>query len=168
MSARPNPIVENMEDIRPVIHEDIQDIFELNLVSFAEAWSHQSLIDALKHDYDLHVWRTIHGKLAAYYLGQDVLDEVHIMQLAVAPTFRRQGLGIRLTRYILDKKQRESMRHVWLEVRASNVPAQHLYTGLGFRISGRRKDYYTPRSAGFPREDALVMHCDLQRCVSLS
>jgi len=61
------------------------------------------------------------------------------------------------------EKRRGGMLHVWLEVRASNVAAQHLYTGLGFRISGTRKDYYTPRFAGFPREDALVMRYDLQQ-----
>jgi len=150
-----------MENVRSATHRDIQAVFELNLASFAEAWSHQALMDVLKHDYDLDVWHTTRGKLAAYYLGQDVLDEVHIMQLAVAPTFRRQGLGVRLTQYILDKKHRKGMRHVWLEVRASNVAARHLYSGLGFHISGTRKRYYTPRSAGFPREDALVMRYDL-------
>jgi len=163
MSARPIPLLDDMENIRPAIHADIQAVFELNLASFAEAWSHQALMDALDHGYEINVWHTTHGKLAAYYLGQDVLDEVHIMQLAVAPAFRRQGLGIQLTRYILDKKRREGMRHVWLEVRASNVAAQRLYTGLGFCISGTRKDYYTPRSAGFSREDALVMLYDLQQ-----
>ncbi len=163
MSARPGSLLDDMENIRPAIHEDIQAVFELNLASFAEAWSHQALMDALEHDYDLDVWHTTHGKLAAYYLGQDMLDEVHIMQLAVAPAFRRQGLGVQLTRYILNKKRREGMHYVLLEVRASNMAAQHLYIGLGFRISGIRKDYYTPRSAGFPREDALVMRYDLQQ-----
>jgi len=152
-----------MENIHPAIHEDIQAVFELNLASFAEAWSHQALMDVFDHDYDLDVWYTTRGKLAAYYLGRDVLDEVHIMQLAVTPAFRRHGLGVRLTRYVLDKKHREGMRRVWLEVRASNVAAQQLYTGLGFHVSGTRKDYYTPRSAGFPREDALVMCYDLQQ-----
>jgi len=161
MSARPIPLLDDLQNIRPAIHADIQAVFELNLASFAEAWSLHSLEDALDHGYEINVWQTTHGKLAAYYLGQDVLDEVHIMQLAVAPAFRRQGLGIQLTRYILDKKRRESMRHVWLEVRASNVAAQRLYTGLGFRIAGRRKDYYTPRSEGFPREDARMMRYDL-------
>jgi len=150
-----------MEDIRPASHEDIQAVFELNLASFPEAWSHRALMDARGHGYDLDVWRASRGKLVAYYLGQDVLDEVHIMQLAVAPAFRRQSLGVRMIRYVLDKKRCKGMRHVWLEVRASNMAAQALYAGLGFRISGTRKNYYTPRSAGFPREDALVMRYDL-------
>jgi len=163
MSAKPNPIPGGMDDIRPATQNDLQTVFELNLVSFAEAWSYQSFIEALTHDYELDVWRTTRGKLAAYYLGHDVLDEVHVMQLAVAPAFRRQGLGARLTRYILDKKHRKGMRRIWLEVRASNMAAQHLYTGLGFRSAGRRKDYYAPRSSEFSREDALVMRYDLQQ-----
>jgi len=161
MSARADPLPDDMENIRPALHEDIQAVFELNLASFAEAWSHQALTGALDHDYNLDVWRTTHGKLAAYYLGQDVLDEVHIMQLAVAPAFRRRGLGVRLTRHILDQKRYEGLRHVWLEVRASNAVAQHLYIGLGFRISGARRNYYTSNAIGFSREDALLMHYDL-------
>ncbi len=150
-----------MEDIRPAMRDDLQAVFELNMGSFAEAWSHQAIFDALKHGYDLDVWYATHGELLAYYLGQDVLDDVHIMQLAVVPAFRRRGLGLRLTRYILDKKHREGMHHVWLEVRASNVAAQRLYSGLGFRVSGTRKNYYTPNVAGSPREDALLMRYDL-------
>lgn len=151
----------SMENIRPATHEDIQAVFELNLTSFAEAWSYQAFEDAIVHHYDIDVWYTTHGKLLAYYLGQDVLDEVHIMQLAVDPTFRRQGFGLRLTQHILDKKRHGNTRHVWLEVRASNTAAQCLYTVLGFHITDRRKNYYTPRSTGFPRENALVMYYDL-------
>jgi len=150
-----------MEDIRPAMQDDLQAVFELNMLSFTEAWSHQAIFDALKFGYDLDVWHTIHGGLAAYCLGQDVLDDVHIMQLAVAPTFHRRGLGLRLTRYILDKKRCKGLRHVWLEVRASNVAAQRLYSGLGFHVSGTRKNYYTPNAAGPSREDALLMRYDL-------
>jgi len=161
MSARPNPLLENMEDIRPAIQDDLQAVFELNLVSFAEAWSYQALIDALEQGYDLDVWLTVGGELVAYYLGRDVMDEMHIMQLAVAPAFRRQGLATRLMRHILEHKRCSGMRLAWLEVRPSNTAAQRLYTRLGFRIIGTRKNYYTPQSAGSPHEDALVMRCDL-------
>jgi len=90
-----------------------------------------------------------------------VLDEVHIMQLAVAPMFRRQGLGSRLTRYILEKKRCESMRHVYSEVRVSKAAAQSLYSRLGFQMSGRRKNYYTSHTAECSGEDALMMRYDL-------
>ena len=140
---------------------DLQDVFELNKTTFAEAWSLQALHHAMAQGYDLDVWYAAGGRLAAYYLGRDILDEVHIMQLAVAPAFRRMGLASRLTAHVIEKKRREGLHFIWLEVRASNIAAQKLYTGLGFRISGRRKNYYTPRSAGACREDPLVMRFDL-------
>ncbi len=149
-----------MEAIRPAIQDDLQAVFELNLASFAESWSFQSLTEALKQGYDLNVWFTAGGKLAAYYLGRDVLDEVHIMQVAVVPDLRRQGLASRLIRRVLEAKRKAGMRYAWLEVRASNIAAQRLYASLGFRVSDRRKAYYTPHSTGDSREDALVMCFD--------
>ncbi len=158
MSARPDcetPL--QLADIQPAGRSDLQAVFELNLASFAEAWSQQAITSAFEQGYNLDVWRTNGGKLAAYYLGRDVLDEVHILQLAVAPAFRRKGLASLLMRYVLEKKYREGLRHAWLEVRASNRAAQQLYAGLGFIIASRRKNYYAPQPPEFLREDALVM-----------
>jgi len=158
LSAKPDydaPL--QLADIRPGGRNDFQAVFELNLASFAEAWSQQAITIAFEQGCDLDVWHTNGGELAAYYLGRDVLDEVHILQLAVAPGFRRKGLASRLMRHVLEKKYREGLRHVWLEVRASNRVAQRLYAGLGFVIASRRKNYYAPHPPEFLREDALVM-----------
>lgn len=144
-----------LQPIRPADAADIKDIFALNRLSFREAWSETALQEALERGYDLRVWRTTDGRLAAYYLAQNVVDEVHILQLAVAPAWRRLGVGSELTRQVLADMRHRGMRKAFLEVRQSNRPAQQMYTQLGFKCIGRRQGYYSVR--GMHAEDALVM-----------
>lgn len=156
MAARPIPVIPNLADIRPAVVDDIYAVYMLNCKSFLEAWSVMALALWQQRGDDLDVWYTHDGKLAAYYLGQNVLDEVHIMQIAVESSFRRCGLGRRLMQYEIERKRKAGMKRMLLEVRRSNTVAQHLYQSLGFRIVGGRKGYYAPVN-GQPAEDALLM-----------
>ncbi|MEM9652795.1 MAG: ribosomal protein S18-alanine N-acetyltransferase [Actinomycetota bacterium] len=80
-----------------------------------------------------------------------VLDEAHIMNLAVAPTVQRQGLASALVaRLLLDAGDRGTIS-VTLEVRPSNGPALALYHRFGFESAGRRPGYYPDG------EDAVIM-----------
>ena len=85
----------------------------------------------------------------------DAADEGEILNLAVAPSGRRHGLGRALVRDILDALARRGVRHVYLEVRESNAPARALYGAHGFQEAGRRKQYYRR-----PVEDAIVLRRD--------
>jgi ribosomal-protein-alanine N-acetyltransferase len=62
---------------------------------------------------------------------------------------------------MLERKRREGIRTIWLEVRASNQAARALYASLGFVEAGVRPNYYTPVSEGAPREAAIVMRLNL-------
>jgi len=135
---------------------DLEDIYNLNIRAFQEAWSRQGLADALDMGLDFRILRDRNNQLVAYYLGQDVADEVHILQLAVAETFRCRGIGRRIIHQILSGKSRAGMRKALLEVRADNQLAQHLYSKLGFSITGIRKDYYRGTSNG-QGENAILM-----------
>ncbi|HKJ83968.1 MAG TPA: ribosomal protein S18-alanine N-acetyltransferase [Mariprofundaceae bacterium] len=146
-----------LASIRLGTRDDIDAVFALNWASFPEAWSHESLSQVLSQGYELRVWNTADGRLCAYTLTRDTLDEVHILQLAVAPPFQRQGLARRLTQYLLEEKQRTGLRLAYLEVRLSNKPAQALYKALGFIVAGSRRHYYTPLPGSHEREDALLM-----------
>lgn len=149
-----------LTDIRPATTADIYAIYKLNCDSFVESWSVMALGMWQERGDDLDVCYDKDGNLAAYYLGQDVLDEVHIMQLAVAPRFQRQGLGRWMMQHEIDRKRSAGMKKILLEVRASNRAAQKLYTSLGFNIDGRREDYYVAVD-GRPSEDALLMGFEL-------
>ncbi len=80
------------------------------------------------------------------------LDEVHINNVAVRPSFRRRGIGRALLESVLAEAARKGARTAILEVRAGNTSAQALYSRQGFTVVGRRQAYYAE-----PTEDALVM-----------
>jgi len=134
--------------------DDIDAVFELNQKLFAEKWSKKSFLDVMQAGFDLYVCQTS-DQLAGYILSQDILDEIHIMQVAVSPAYQRQNIATQLSQQLLNDKQGYAL--ALLEVRASNLIAQTLYSQLGFKEVGRRKAYYIPAINGQPREDAILM-----------
>ncbi len=81
-----------------------------------------------------------------------ILEEAHIIMLAIHPQFQRQGLGQALLWALLKSACDRQLERSTLEVRASNLAAVSLYKKFGFKEAGRRKRYYEDTG-----EDALVM-----------
>jgi len=151
-------LTDSKQVIRAGGFDDLLDVYALNIQVFAESWSFDGLKQALEFGSELYV--CIQGKeLVGYILSRDVIDEVQIMQIAVTPLCRRQGIASRLSRHLLDHKRQ--MGCATLEVRRSNIPAQSLYLELGFRICGLRKEYYVPSEPDGAREDAVLMSLSL-------
>jgi [ribosomal protein S18]-alanine N-acetyltransferase len=98
------------------------------------------------------------GRVAAYTFFRRIFDEVHIFRIAVAPAWRRRGMGRRLVERCLRHAAAGGARAVLLEVRPSNTEALQLYRGFGFRFLAVRPGYY-PDS----REDALIFQKDLKQ-----
>jgi len=98
------------------------------------------------------------GDIAAYCALRVVADEMELLSLAVAPAWRRQGLGRWLTRLALALGARKGARTAFLEVRSGNGPARRLYASLGLEEKGRRVGYYKD-----PAEDAIVLARALPR-----
>ena len=92
------------------------------------------------------------GSLAAYGGMLTVLDEGQITNIATAPQYRRMGLGRRIMDALEQYSSNNGIIFLSLEVRESNRAAIELYSSLGFKVEGKRKDFYTN-----PREAALVM-----------
>ena len=90
--------------------------------------------------------------LLGYIGSQSVPDEADMMNLAVRPDARRQGVAQALLRALEAALREKGIRSLTLEVRAGNAPAIRLYTQAGFRQAGRRKNYYF-----HPKEDALIL-----------
>jgi [ribosomal protein S18]-alanine N-acetyltransferase len=92
------------------------------------------------------------GRILAYGAFRLVLDELHVMTLAVAPGERRRGLARWLLGFALGRAARAGARRALLELRVGNREALSLYESLGFRRIGLRLEYYRE-----PVEDALVL-----------
>lgn len=80
------------------------------------------------------------------------LDEAHVTTIAVDPAWQRHGIGSRLLLNLTRTAVARGARHMTLEVRVSNAPAQQMYRRFGFETEGVRKNYYAES-----REDALIM-----------
>ena len=123
---------------------------------FADPWSTQDFRDCVMSD-ALFLVAEGNGAhaIAGYVVALDAADKGEILNLAVAPAGRRNGLGRALVEEVLEALAERGVRQVYLEVRESNAPARALYAAHGFREVGRRKQYYRR-----PVEDAIVLRRD--------
>lgn len=85
-------------------------------------------------------------------LGWAVVDELHVINVATHPNFRRRGVARALLSTAVERAVHAGARLVLLEVRRSNRAAIELYRGLGFSVMGVRRAYYSDNS-----EDAIEM-----------
>lgn len=98
--------------------------------------------------------------LIGYLVAMQILDEVHLLNLTVAPALHRQGWGRVLLDALALWARGQQAQWLWLEVRASNHAALAAYRQRGFAEVGRRRDYYPLDNRR--REDAIVMSLNLK------
>ena len=129
----------------------LEDVAELERLSFAEPWSRDALTLLLREG-GFGVVACADGHAVAYGGMTHVLDEGSVTNIATHPDYRRQGLGEAVTRRMLAEAQARGLSAVFLEVRESNTAARLLYEKLGFHVCGVRKNFYRK-----PTESALQM-----------
>ncbi|HQV80721.1 MAG TPA: ribosomal protein S18-alanine N-acetyltransferase [Agitococcus sp.] len=93
-------------------------------------------------------------QVVGFFVVQFIVDEAHLLNIAVDPTQQKQGIG----RVLLDNVQQQAIAKkantIFLELRATNQRALALYQMAGFNEIGLRKNYY-PAAQG--KEDAVIM-----------
>ena len=118
---------------------------------FHDPWSQTAFFEVLS--LSPHNWvALVDGAVVGYLISQWVLDEVHILNVAVAAERQRHGIGRELLAFLVKTAAKRGMRDLFLEVRICNRPAITLYEHFGFEGITVRKGYY------IDGEDALVMH----------
>jgi ribosomal-protein-alanine N-acetyltransferase len=130
----------------------VSQIAQLEKICFSDPWSENSIASELGNKLAFWLVATEGEKVAGYIGSQTVMDETDMMNVAVHPDFRRQGIAEALVNGLVEHLKVMGSHCLTLEVRASNAPAIALYEKLGFSEIGRRRNYYRN-----PREDALIL-----------
>lgn len=142
--------------IRKMNLGDVSAIAELEKVCFSDPWSENSIAFEVENPLSYWLVAEVDGVVAGYVGSQTVLDASDMMNLAVSPDYRRQGIGQALVEALVEHLQKNKVIALLLEVRVSNAPAIALYERMGFEQVGRRPKYYHN-----PREDALILRKEL-------
>ncbi|GAB4489652.1 MAG: ribosomal protein S18-alanine N-acetyltransferase [Thermodesulfovibrionales bacterium] len=132
--------------------EDIPRVLAIELASFTTPWSEILFFNETKKERSIALVARKDDAVAGYICANYVLDEGHILDLAVHPDYRRQGVATLLIREALERLKRAGCGTVFLDVRASNLAARTMYEKIGFRLCGTRKNYYQK-----PDEDATLL-----------
>ncbi len=133
---------------------DIDDILAIEERVYAHPWSRGNFSDSFINQDLAFGLRDQAGQLRAYFILMAVVDEAHILTIAVDQPWQAQGYARCLLVCIEQITQSENMQGVLLEVRRSNQRAQKVYLAAGYQEIGQRRAYY-PCENG--REDAIVM-----------
>jgi len=130
---------------------DVSGIYEVETSCFASPWSLASIsYDICDNPLALYVVASDGEKIIGFCGMHCILNEGHIMNLAVLEQYRENGIGEKLLRKLFEHAPPEIESYT-LEVRKSNAAAIGLYKKLGFKPSGIRRGYYDNG------EDALIM-----------
>jgi ribosomal-protein-alanine N-acetyltransferase len=138
--------------IRAMQSRDIDAILNIEVQAFCPPWSRQSFEEELENQAAVYPVIDIEGIIVAYAGIWLIVDEAHMINIAVKQDYRNQGLGETLIRELIRQARQNNISSMTLEVRRSNLAAQHLYEKLGFRTAGVRYEYYSDN-----KEDALIM-----------
>jgi [ribosomal protein S18]-alanine N-acetyltransferase len=146
--------------LRTMDYADLDQVLIVERAAYSFPWTRGNFVDSLAIGYLAELLVSDDDGLVGYYVAMPGVDEMHLLNLTVAPRLQRRGHA----RTLLDALQRRCLQQglpkLWLEGRASNARAREIYARRGFAEVGLRRGYYPAGKA--PREDAIVMSLDLQ------
>jgi ribosomal-protein-alanine N-acetyltransferase len=151
MGDEPSAMATTALDIRRLTYADLPQVIAIERRAFPTPWSLAMFVLELSKPSGICLAAMLEGRMSAYLICSRYDRVWHIMNVAVDPDVRRQGLGTALLTRLLERVDDEDARYT-LEVRRSNGGAIELYEGFGFLVAGLRRRYYQDNG-----EDALVM-----------
>lgn len=132
---------------------DAEDIYEISRLSFHSPWT----LDSIKKELMIngsarYATARINKRCIGYGGVWIILDEAHVINIAVHPEYRGIGTGEKILQALIEMCKLENVREMTLEVRKSNIAALSLYRKFGFIEEGIRRKYYVDN-----QEDAIIM-----------
>lgn len=151
MSAVPKPVEVRFEPLTPT-HLDV--VLDVEQQAYTHPWSRCNFLDTLSSGYKAQLLMA-DDTLLGYFVAMKGVDEVHLLNITVAPDYQRQGWAHVMLDALTIWAKGQAADWLWLEVRVGNLRAIKVYESQGYRRVGLRKNYY-PAAPG-QREHAVVM-----------
>jgi ribosomal-protein-alanine N-acetyltransferase len=145
-------------DFQPLTLQRLDEIVAIERLAYEHPWTHGNFSDSIRSGYQAQML-TAGETVLGYFVAMKGVDEVHLLNITVAPAHQGQGWGRVMLDALAVWARGQGAQWLWLEVRASNLRAQRIYERHGYRRVGERKRYY-PANHG-TREDAVVMSLKL-------
>ncbi|EGQ7797485.1 ribosomal protein S18-alanine N-acetyltransferase [Vibrio parahaemolyticus] len=142
-------------EILPMCSEHVEQVWQIEQQAHSHPWA-ESLVSDLSSRGACHHVMVEDGSVVGYFYAQNIVGEVTLLNIAVAPALQGKGYGQKLLDAFLNHCEQAKADSAWLEVRESNHPAIHIYEQAGFNEVDRRYDYY-PAKTGNGKEDAIIM-----------
>jgi [ribosomal protein S18]-alanine N-acetyltransferase len=134
---------------------DLDEVMAIEMMAHTHPWSRGNFIDSLTHGYDAWIVRSVDNVMLGYFVQMPVVDEAHLLTIAVKEEMQGRGAGKFLLKHVVERAKALQLAAVTLEVRVSNLRALAVYKTMGFLLVGCRKNYYEVGPG--QREDALIL-----------
>jgi ribosomal-protein-alanine N-acetyltransferase len=134
---------------------DLDRVLAVERAAYSFPWSRGNFVDSLAAGYLAEMLLDDRAGLLGYYVAMAGVDEMHLLNLTVAPAQQRRGHSRTLLDALESRCRERNVATLWLEVRASNARARQVYARRGFAEVGLRRGYYPAGKS--QREDAIVM-----------
>src|SRR3569832_1926059 len=146
-------VFEIAHHLRPMTEADLPRIHRIELASYEYPWSPGNFADSLSAGYSMWV-REAEGEIIGYYALMVAAGEAHLLNLTIAPIWRRHGLGRGLLEHCLARACDHKDTSLFLEVQTTKTTTNTQNQDSGFVDLAVRRGYYPARNG---REDALIM-----------
>lgn len=138
--------------IRDMWWSDIPQVLKIEMMSFSTPWNEMAFLNEIYNSSSIVKVAVYENKIVGYICASSVIDEGHILNIAVSPDMRRRGIATVMLEKVIEELKKRGCKSIYLEVRASNTVAMKFYENFGFISVGIRRNYYTS-----PKEDAVIM-----------
>lgn len=137
---------------REMTFDDLDKVLFIEQASYGAPWSRNMFVEEISNPVSRALVFELHTCLVGYVCFWEIGDEGHVLNIAVHPDHRRQGIGSAILKIVDAACKGKGIARILLDVGRRNIPARKLYKKMGFKAIGFRKNYYTELG-----DDALLM-----------
>jgi ribosomal-protein-alanine N-acetyltransferase len=157
-SAQPSEATRNRVTLSPMTQDNLDAVIAIEQTAYSHPWTRGNFRDSLNPLFEAQcLW--LDDELLGYFLAMHGVEEMHLLNITVAPAHQGQGWGHMMLDALSLMSRHAGAQWLWLEVRQSNQRALQVYVRYGFKQISIRKNYYP--AGRQQREHAVVMSLKL-------